>query len=133
MWDRRVAANLLATSSWRGFSTGLKVEWCNHPSADELSVRLIILSPRSEFLASRMVRENSTVDTAAINSRRLIDARPWRCGGICHLQAKPSDVNPPMPASEASDRQKVEGSENEMWSIRIPEKVELYDNCIIVT
>jgi hypothetical protein len=52
---------------------GLNVEWWSQPTAEELSVRLIIFMPLSDILTSSIDRENSTVATAAINSRRLIE------------------------------------------------------------
>ena len=114
------SAKRLATVSCMGCSTGLKVEWWSHPRADELSVRLMIRMPLSESFVVRALTEISTVTVAAMNSRRLMETCCWRCGGICQRQAKPSEEKPPIPVSDASDRQKVEGRENETWSSLIP-------------
>ena len=72
-----------------------------------------ILRPLSWLEILRCFRENATVVVAAMNSSRLIDALPRKFEGISHLHARPSDVNPPSPLSDASDRQNVFGREKE--------------------
>ena len=113
LWEVTSSANRLATASCMGCSTGLDVEWWSHPRADELSVRLMMRMPLSESFVVRALMDTSTVTVAAINSSRLMETCRWRCGGICQRQAKPSEEKPPMPVSDASDRQKVEGREKE--------------------
>ena len=63
---------------------------------------------------------NSAVTHAAINSSKFIDTRCCNWCGICQRQAKPSEEKPPMPVSDASEMQNVEGREKETWSMRIP-------------
>ena len=106
-------ARYLAALSCSVFLTGLKVEWWSHPRADELSVKLIMRMPLSEFFVLRALRESSAVTVAAMNSSKFMDTRCCSWCGIFQRQAKISEKNPPMPVSDASDRQNVEGREKE--------------------
>ena len=69
---------------------------------------------------SRCFREKVTVVVAAMNSSRLIHTLPLKCRGISHLHARPSEVNPPNPLTDASEKQKEFGREKVMWSMRMP-------------
>ena len=114
LWSNMLRANFRATSSCRWFSTGLNVEWCNQPCAEELSVRDSFFKPLSVLEMLRYFKEKATVAVAAMNSSKLIDALPCKCFGISQRQASPSEVKPPKPRSEASEKQKEFGREKVM-------------------
>ena len=105
----KVDANFLATLSWIGWVVGSKVDLCSHPMALELSEKPQNLKPWESSLICRIWIEICIVIMAAMNANRLIENFPIKYGGSLYLHAMPSDENPPIPCSDASDIVKVWG------------------------
>ena len=73
-----------------------------------------ILRPLSVLEMLRYFKEKATVAVAAMNSSKLMVALSRKCFGISHRQASPSEVKPPKPRSDASEKQKKFGREKVM-------------------
>ena len=84
-----------------GSLTGLKVEWYIQPTALLLSVKASMWG--CSVSCSSWSSDSFIVTIAAMNSRRFIEARCWRCVGRRYLQVFPCEVNPPSPHSQASE------------------------------
>ena len=125
----RIEAKRLATWSCSGDSTGLKVKWCSHPSADELSVKLRIFMSLGVEGMSSTNNVMAIVTVAAINSSKFMDSLPWSSVGISHLHAMPSAENPPIPNGEASEIQMVDGRPFVTWLILKPRLGAWDKNC----
>ena len=86
----------------------------------ELSEKEQIQMPSFSLEMLSFFNERLIVVLAAMNSSRLIEKIPCRWLGSRYLQAKPSEVKPPRPNSDASEIANDDGRQKVIWSICIP-------------
>ena len=124
-WENSVASCLIrndarcrARSSCCGLLTGSNVEWCIHPSALLLSVNASMCG--WDVLCVSFVIDSMMVMIAAKNSRKFMEAFPWRRSGISHRHAGPWREYPPRPHSHASEHTVEEGRTVQMLLMLMP-------------
>ena len=93
---------------------GSKEALKSHPKA-------LVLSVIARILRLRLPRSAMwIVTTADMNSKAFRENFPTRSFGSSSLQPRPESVKPPRPSSLASEKQRMSGSDNVMWSILMP-------------